>query len=99
MILEKFKKQPGELKDYDVDYAPWLTPMGDTLDEVLGTVECVTDPTDTALVLVDVVSTETRAKFWIRGGTSGAKYKVTAKASTVGGRIDESELIFTVKEI
>ena len=98
MILEKFIKQPGELKDYDVDYAPWLTPMGDTIDEVTGTVICLTDPTDHSLVLVDSISTETRSKFWVSGGTPGNKYKLTAMCSTVGGRIDESELVFTVKD-
>lgn len=98
MILEKFTKQPQEEKDYDIDYEPWLTPMGDTIDEVTGTVVCMSDPTDTSLVLVDVVSTTERAKFWIKGGTAGQKYKVTAICSTVGGRKDESELIFTVKD-
>lgn len=98
MILDKFTKQPAELKDYDVDYTPWLTPMGDTIDEVTGTVVCLTDPTDTSLVLDDVVSTEYRAKAWVGGGTNGAKYKLTLTCKTVGGRIDESELIFTVKD-
>lgn len=99
MILEKYQKQPHEVKDYDVDYAPWLTPMGDTLDEVTGTVTCMTDPNDATLLVGQVSYTETRAKFWMSGGTSGQKYKLTILASTVGGRTDESELIFTVKDI
>lgn len=99
MILEKFKKQPAELKDYDVDYEPWLTPIADTLDDVAGSVTCLSDPDDTSLVLVDTVFTDNRAKFWLSGGTDGARYKLTILASTMGGRIDESELIFSVKDI
>lgn len=101
MILETFIKQPREEKDYDIDYSPWLLPMGDTLDEVVPvSVECLTDPTDAALECGpdDVRITETLAKFWVRGGTHGQRYKLTALATTVGGRKDESELIFVVRD-
>lgn len=100
MILETFTKQPREYKDYDIDYAPWLNPIGDTLDEVVPEVVCLTDPDDTSLVCTtdDVRITTTRAKFWVRGGTSGNRYKLTALATTVDGRIDESELIFVVRD-
>jgi len=37
-------------------------------------------------------------KFWVSGGTPGKKYKLTSLVTTVGGRTDESELIFTIKE-
>lgn len=98
MILRKFTKQPAEFKDYDVDYSPWLGPMSDTLDNVEHSVICTTTPTDTALVVDRVEITTTRAKVWVRGGTADESYKVTLRAATVGGRIDESELAFDVKE-
>lgn len=100
MILETYIKQPREEKDYDVDYSPWLVPMGDTLDDVTPLVECITDPTDTSLECGpdDVRITETMAKFWVRGGVDGYRYKLTALAKTVGGRTDESELIFVVRD-
>ena len=100
MRLETFIKQPNEVKDYDIDYSPWLLPIGDTLDEVVPTVECLTDPDDTTLIcgVNDVLTTTTRAKFWVRGGTAGNRYKLTALAYTVEGRVDESELIFVVKD-
>ena len=106
MILEKFEKQPREVKDYDVDFSPWLEAMTavggqteiDTLQDVAGTVECLSDPTDQTMLLDRVVFTEMRAKFWMSGGTTGNKYKLTIMAITVGGRKDESELIFTVKD-
>lgn len=98
MRLATFDKQPTEIKDYDIDYAPWLLPMGDTLDDVVPTVECLTDPTDTSLECRSVVFTTTAAKFWMEGGTAGQRYKLTAKAFTVVGRLDESELIFTITD-
>lgn len=98
MILEKFIKQPRERKDYDVDYAPWLTPISDTLDDVTATVDCLTDPADSTLVVEEIIFTVTRAKFWMSGGTAGNRYKVTVLATTMGGRVDESELIFTLKD-
>lgn len=99
MILNKHTKQPSEKKDYDITYDRWLQESGnDTLDEVTGSVVCLTTPSDTSLVIYNTQITTTRAKFWLSGGTAGQRYKLTAQALTVGGRLDESELIFTIKE-
>lgn len=99
MILATYEKQPAEVKDYDVDYLPWLSPMGDTIDNITATVACITDPTDTSLVIDSVANTVSLAKLWISGGTDKRKYKVTITVTTVGGRTDQSELIFKVKDI
>jgi hypothetical protein len=40
----------------------------------------------------------TSVTVWLSGGTDRRKYKVTVQASTVGGRIDESEFLVIVKE-
>lgn len=99
MILSQFTKQPSEVKDYDVDYAPWLLPIGDTLDLVTTTVDCLTDPLDVSLLIApDPPMTTTRVKLWISGGVDGNKYKITIQANTVAGRLDESELVFKVKD-
>lgn len=98
MILGRYEKQPAEVKDYDIDYADWLAPVTDTLDTAVAAVTCLTDPTDTSLVCNTVFVSPTTAKFWMAGGTAGQKYKLTATATTTGGRVDESELIFTVKD-
>ena len=99
MILATYTKQPSEVKDYDIDYSPWLAPMGDTLEEVEEPIiTCLTDPTDTALVCNSVLHTTQECKFWMSGGTAGQRYKLTVLAKTVGGRRDESELIFSIKD-
>lgn len=97
MILETYEKQPAEIKDYDVDFTPWLLPMGDTLTNVDVEVTCITDPDDETLECFEVQHTAREVKLWIRGGTDGNRYKVEILAGTAGGRLDESELIFIVK--
>ena len=99
MILSKFRKQPDEVKDYDIDYGPWLDPINDTLDTVEFVVECLDDEDDFSLVVFNHQITPTTAKLWLQGGTDGLVYKVTVKAFTPAGRIDESELIFAVDNI
>lgn len=99
MILETFEKQPAEIKDYDVDYSPWLLPMGDTLADIqTPVVTCLSDPDDTSLECFLVLHTAMTSKFWMRGGTDGQRYKLTIQAETAGGRLDESELIFVVRD-
>lgn len=98
MILERFIKQPAEVKDYDIDYAEWLDPMGDAIDEVTVSVVCLTDPSDAALVVGPVEATSKKAKLWVSGGTDRQRYKVTVQVVTQGGRVDESELMFSVKD-
>lgn len=101
MILAKYEKQPAEVKDYDIDYAEWLGPVGDTVATATTTVTCDTEPVPT--LLVDSVETsDTLVKLWVSGGTAGARYKITVRMTTTGAagktRKDESELVFTVKE-
>lgn len=99
MILGTITKQPQERKDYDVPYASWLAGIQDSLDEVSVTVACITDPLDMALLVdPDPEMTADTIKIWVSSGTSNYRYKVTLLVATVGGRVDESELIFKIKD-
>ncbi len=98
MILATHVKQPQEVKDYDIDYAPWLLPVNDTLDQIDLDITCLTDSGDDSLICTDSSITDTTCKLWLSGGTDGQRYKITVWAHTVGGRIDESELVFKVKD-
>jgi hypothetical protein len=98
MILERFTKQPAEVKDYDINYAEWLDPMADTLDAATTTVVCTTDPANTSLVVNTTEVANKSIKLWMSGGTDKQKYKVTVRVTTDGGRLDESELIFSVRD-
>lgn len=99
MILKRWNKQPSEVKDYDIDFSPWLDDMEDSLEDVGYNITCLDDPDDFNLIIDRQAITESTAKFWIKGGTNGRNYKVTIQAFTVGGRLDESEVIFVIKDI
>ena len=99
MNLGNFTKQPVEIIDYDIDYSEWLAPVADDLDAVHTFVECLSDPADTSLQVDRVRFTATTVKLWIKGGTHGARYKDTVTVTTTYERVDQSELIFTIKEI
>lgn len=107
MILKKLKKQPRERKDYTIDYSEFLAPASDSLETVTTTVTTLLDgePTDDPgtgtgpLVVDDTALSASQATVWISGGVDEADYKVTVIVTTDGGRTDESELIFRVRDI
>ena len=99
MILEKFEKQPRDVKDYDINYSDWLASASDAISAVISVdVVCQTEPSDTSLLCDGTDLATTFIKLWMSGGTDGYAYKVTVLVSTVGGRVDESELIFIIKD-
>lgn len=97
MILAAYEKQPAEYKDYDIDYSQWLTPADDVIESVTATVTSTTEEAPT-LVVDTVQNTVYVAKLWVYGGTADVKYKITVQMTSAGGRIDESELIFKIKD-
>lgn len=97
MILATYEKQPAEYKDYDIDYSEFLTPSDDTVSVVTTAVTSVTEAAPTLQVNL-VQTTVYVAKLWVLGGTVGVKYKITVRMTSLGGRIDESELIFNIKD-
>lgn len=102
MKLATYSKQPGERKDYDVDYAPWLEhDANDSLNDVQATVTVTsgTDDDGATLQVESIEITATIIKLWVSGGVNGVTYKVDLTVKTQFGRIDECELVFKVKEI
>ena len=97
MILAKYEKQPAEVKDYDIDYSDWLIPAEDTIDGITTVVTSETQATPT-LEVDYTQNTITVAKLWVSGGTVGTQYKITVFMTSADGRIDESELIFSIKD-
>ena len=98
MILGAFYKQPSEVKDYTISYSDWLAEIKDSVNDATATVVCTSDQTDTSLTVKSVHISPTSVTVWLSGGTDRRKYKVTVQASTVGGRIDESEFLVVVKD-
>ena len=97
MILDKKEKQPIEVKDYPIDYTPWLAEVSDTIVSVTATYACI-GSVDTALVITRFPFTTTAVVVWLSGGTNLKSYKITVTVTTAGGRVDQSEFIVKIKE-
>lgn len=109
MLLKTYKKQPWEVKDYDVTFNDWLAQMDpdDALSNATTTVALIPNPRDTTpdttpLLIDSIDITATMVKLGVSAGTDGKSYKVTLRVTTQGVdgfvRKDESELIFKVKD-
>lgn len=91
-VLETFEKQPNDVQDYDINYTRYLRGLSDTPQSF----EVVVP---TGITLVASSLTGNVVKVWLSGGTAGAKYKITTRLTTVGGRVKEAEITIHVKEV
>lgn len=91
MILKKFEKQPADVKDYAIDYTPWLVET-DTIQSVAVT-------TDISTLNIDsVFNTPYRVKVWLSGGLADTVYKVTVTITTEDGRVLQHEFVIKVRD-
>ncbi len=94
-VLENFYKQPADVQDYDINYTRYLTSVDDT--------PRVVDPYEVdapaGITLLTASITGNVVKVWLSGGTAGAKYKITTRLFTTGGRVKEAEIVIIVKEV
>lgn len=94
MALATVTQQPGDVKDYDIDFDQWF-PTGDQI--VLATV--TSSPVMTEAPSAVIAPSARRVKVWVYdGGTDGLTYTLTLKASTSDGRVKEVELIVKIRE-
>lgn len=92
MKLGTVTQQPAERLSYTIDYSQFLTD-GDN-------VQTATAAVSPAGLTVDTVSVlDPRVRFFVEGGTTGERYKVTVNVATADGRQLQDELIFKIKEI
>ena len=92
--LMTFEKQPREQKDFDVHFDEYFDDLGD--GDYL--TSHATDPVTGITLITSVIVGPSTIKFWVSGGTSGQKYRVTFIATTHGGRQLEADVDVKVKE-
>jgi hypothetical protein len=94
-LLGYINKQPGEVIDFDINYAPVMLGRTDALAFALSTSSPV------GLTVVDsIVNPETmKTQVIVSGGTTGQTYKVTVKTSTDAGLLYEDEVNVIVEEV
>ena len=101
-LLDRFIKQPAEIKKYQIEYAEWLS----TLETVVSVVTAVTllnpgtgdvgEPTLT--VGTPSIVGGTVYQYYVSAGTDGKRYKVTFQATTSAAQLVESEIEFKVTD-
>ena len=84
-----YKKDPQAVLDYTFDWAPWLTPIGDTIVAVVWTLSGT-------LAKVSQSNTTTTATAFISGGTLGETETLTCRITTAGGRTDERSILLHI---
>ena len=94
-------KQPADQEDYDIDFSRWLPP-GDIVTTIAAVVDPVWDaianPNGVQILSTQVAVDGQTVKVWVNGGETGKSYKVTATASTAGGRVKEVDFQIRVKD-
>lgn len=93
-MAEKKSKQPSETLDFDFVADKRLTDD----DSIVNVTASYTGP-DTSLVIERITWNATVAKVWLKGGTDGCTYKVTAHIVTANGREIESEFMLQVRDL
>lgn len=102
-LLDRFKKQPAEIKKYQIDYSEWLA-TGETVSSV-GTAVTLLNPAsgDVGEPTLTIGTTQivggTVFEYYVSSGTDGKRYKVTFQASTSDSQTVESEIEFKVSDV
>ena len=84
-----FKKDPNAVLDYTFDWAPYLTPILDTITAV--------EWLPSAGIVVGSTSfTTLTATAFVSGGALGETETLTCRISTLGGRVDDRTIELSI---
>ena len=84
-------KDPGEVLDYSIDLADWLSFVSDTISTVTWT-------NSAGITKASQSNTTTRATAWFSGGNDKALEWATGRITTAGGRTIERTIQFQIKQ-
>lgn len=95
-ILERYTKQPGETRFYDITFARYLARRGDAAR----TADPLQFACEDGIVLdsVEWVFPGNFARLWFSGGTHGANYKATVWLHTMDGERLEADILIKVRD-
>jgi hypothetical protein len=102
-LLDRFNKQPDEIKRYQIDYSQWLAD-GETVTSVVTAVTLLNSAAgDVGEPTMTIGTTQIIGglvyEYYVSSGTDGKRYKVTFQASTSDSQTVESEIEFKVRDI
>lgn len=93
MIIGAVVQQPDDRLDYDIEYDEWFAGNQDAIQTI--TVDVIGTGN---MIATGVISSTDVVKVWIQGGATGEEYTVEVTATTVSGRIKQTELIVRIEE-
>ena len=95
MIVATFEKQNFDEQDYDIDFNPYLSNVGDSIATL-----AVTAQGGITLGSGGKAPSHNQGvvKFWVSGGVSGTRYKITIQITTAATRKLEHEVIIALVE-
>jgi len=103
LIINRYKQEPGDVKQRGVDYTPFLVPGETVLNVVLsgiaaqGVDQTLTDPLVTPLVVTGIIIDPNGLKFayTVSGGQDGIEYTVKF-TTTTQIQTQDTEAIFSI---
>lgn len=101
-LLDRFLKQPAEIKKYQIDYSEWLD-TSVTITSVATAVALLNPATgDVGEPTLTIDTTQivngNVFEYYVNAGTDGKRYKVTFQADTSDTQLHESEIEFKVSD-
>lgn len=101
--LDRFNKQPADVKKYQITYAEWLDTSVTITTVVTAVVLLNKEDGDVGEPALSIGNTSIIGgeifQYYASSGTDGKKYKVTFQATTSDAQIVESEIEFRIKDI
>lgn len=94
-LLGFITKQPNEVLDFDINYAPVLLGRTDALAFALSTSSPAGLTVNDSIVNPEAMTTQVI----VSGGVDGVTYKVTVQTSTDNGLLYEDEVNVIVEEV
>lgn len=89
-------KQPGERKDYEFNWDPFLEPGDAILSQTL-----TVSPVGAGALEIDASSrdsTNRRVKIWTTLGVDGVDYHVTCQVTCLNGGVYERDMVIPVED-
>lgn len=98
--MREFLKDPDAVLDYVFNWGAWLGD-GEEITEstfFVDGVESDTVPWTIDLVVDQAITGQLITTVWLSGGTLGARYTITNRIETDGGRTDDRSVVVRVAE-
>ena len=102
-LLDRFRKQPAEIKKYQINYSEWLPTSINVV--TVTTAVTILNPAsgDVGEPTLNISATSiiggSMYEYYVSAGTDKKKYKVTFQADTNDAQKIESEIEFKVNDI